>query len=194
MRPRQSSRLLLLAILLVSPAVDETGAQRQASPEAARALVSALTKAGLDTVAAADPAEPGSFVAALHIEGGQLLVVSTRHPSDAAVTHRIAARQYRDVYLDLQGTPTPKGKFFVQDAGADGIVDAKRGSGSVDVLYEDGVTQTMFNGDPKSQKLTEAQYEAKLESADARYARILTLLTDAVRPAPPAAAGQGAGG
>jgi hypothetical protein len=41
------------------------------------------------------------------------------------LTHRISARQYRDVYLDLQGTPIPQHKFFVQDSGADGISSAR---------------------------------------------------------------------
>jgi len=190
MRPTQSSPRLLLTTLLLIPSIQERDAQRFVSPDAARELVSALAMAGLDSIAAVDPEEPGTFTAALHLPGTQLLVVSARHSSDAAVTHRIGARQYRDVYLDLQGTPTPQGKFFVQDAGADGLSDARRDSG-VDVLYEDGVTQTLFNGEPKAQKLTAAQYGAKLTAADARYARLLKLLTEAVRRGA-AARGQGA--
>jgi hypothetical protein len=89
-------------------------------------------------------------------------------------------RQYREVYLDLQGTPTPQDKFFVHDARADGILSALPGSGDVDVLYEDGVRQTLFNGDVEAQHLTSAEYRATLAAADARYARLLKLLTSAV--------------
>ena len=179
-----SSSTLLLTILVILGFPGEGAAQRLLSPEAARELVRALEVAELEVIAAADPAESGTFVAALHVRGGQLLVVSARHPSVEGLTHRIAARQYRDVYLDLQGTPTPQHKFFVQDSGADGISNARPEGGGVDVLYEDGVSQTLFNGEPKAQKLKPAQYAARLVAADARYARLLTLLTAAAREEP----------
>jgi hypothetical protein len=90
-------------------------------------------------------------------------------------------RRFREVYLDLQGTPTSRDKFFVQDANADGILSAFPGSDDVDVLYQDGVRRTLFNGDIKAQQLTSAEYDAKLVAADARYARLLTLLASAAR-------------
>lgn len=187
-----SSSMFMLAMLVILGIPGEGAAQHFSSPEAAPGLVRALDVAGLESIAAADPAEPGTFVAALHVPGGLLLVVSARHPSVEALTHRIAAHQYRDVYLDLQGTPTPQHKFFVQDSGADGISNARPEGGGVDVLYEDGKTQTLFNGDPKAQKLTPAQYGARLTATDVRYARLLTLLTAAVREV--LAAPKGAGG
>ena len=185
-----SSSTLLLAALTIVAFPREGAAQGFLSPEAVRGLVRALDDAGLETIAAGDPAESGAFVAAMYVRGGQMLLVSSRHPSTEALTHRIAARQYRDVYLDLQGTPTPQHKFFVQDSNADGISNALEGGG-VDVLYEDGATQTLFNGKPKAQNLTAAQYAARLASADARYARLLTVLTAAVReqPRPPGGGG-----
>jgi hypothetical protein len=186
-----SSSIFLLVILVILGFSGEGAAQHFLSPEAAPGLVRALDVAGLESIAAADPAEPGTFVAALHVPGGLMLVVSARHPSVEGLTHRIAARQYRDVYLDLQGTPTPQHKFFVQDSGADGISNARSEGGGVDVLYEDGVTQTLFNGEPKAQKLSPAQYAARLAAADARYARLLTLLTAAAREEPAAPKGAG---
>ena len=170
----------LLTIVLVLPVRAEVPAPAFLSADAARELAYALDGSGLNAIAAADPEEPGQFVAALYIPGGQLLVVSAQHPSAEGIRHRLAMRQYREVYLDLQGTPTPQNKFFVQDARADGILSALPGSGDVDVLYEDGVRQTLFNGDVKAQRLTPAEYDAKLAAADARYARLLKLLTAAV--------------
>lgn len=152
-----------------------------ASADAARTLTWAMQQQSLDAVAAADPVDPGTFVAALFIPGGQLLVVSARHPSTAGVAHRIAMHQYRDAYLDLQATPTPEGKFFVLDAGADGILSALPGNGNVDVVYEDGARQIRFNGDLQAQHLTASEYDAKLAAADVRYARLLALLTSAVQ-------------
>ena len=156
-----------------------------ASADAARELVHLLDDKGITAVAAVDPAEPGRFIAGLYFTGSQLLVVSARHPSVDGVIHRINMGQYREVYLDLQGTPTPEDKLFIQDSGADGILAARPGGGAVDVLYEDGVRQTLFNGDTEGQKLSPLEYEARLESADASYARLLKVLTDVVRQPEP---------
>jgi hypothetical protein len=161
----------------------DVNARGFASADAARELTHLLDGKGLNAAAAIDPSAPGAFVAALYFPGSQLLVVRAQHPSTEGVLHRIATGQYREVYLDLQGTPTPAGKFFVQDAGADGILSVRPGSGSVDILYEDGVRQTLFNGDIRAQHLTSAQYDAKLSEADAMYARLLKLLTSAIQPA-----------
>jgi hypothetical protein len=173
-----SSPALLTTVLLLTVGVD-LPAQAFLSANAARDLVWDLDRSGLNAIATADPEEPGRFVAALYFPGGQLLVVSAHHPSVDGITHRLAMRQYREVYLDLQGTPTPQNKFFVQDARADGILSAVPGSGDVDVLYEDGVRQTLFNGDIEAQHLSSAEYDAKLAAADARYARLLKLLISA---------------
>ena len=58
---------------------------------------------------------------------------------------------------------------------------ARPGSGDVDVVYEDGVRKTLFNGDFKGQDLTAAEYDAKLAAVDKQYARLLQLLTSAAR-------------
>jgi len=171
---------MALVFLAVLTSASILGAQRFASGDAAHRLMTALDRLGLEAIAAVDPAEPGTFVAALKIQGGRLLVVQAQHPSVDGLLQRLAARQYRDVYLDLQGTPTQKGKFFVQDAGANGILTTLSGSVEVDVLYEDGQRQTLFNGDLIAQHVTAEQYAARLSAADERYTRLLTLLTSAL--------------
>jgi hypothetical protein len=171
----------LLAIVVLAQAGANVYAQAPfASAAAARELTYALDRSGLNAIAVADPEEPGRFVAALYIPGSQLLVVSADHPSVDGIKHRLAKREYREVYLDLQGTPAPQNKLFVQDAGADGVLSALPERGAVDILYEDGVRQTLFNGDSKGQNLTSAEYDAALARADARYARLLMLLASAV--------------
>ena len=170
------SSIVFGAIVLLNQG-GSTHAQAFASADAARQLVYALERMGLNSIAAVDPTASDTFVAALYIPRSQLLVVSARHPSIEGLTHRIAMHQYREVYLDLQGSPTPKDKFFVQDAGADGLLSVRRGSGDVDVLYEDGFRQTLFNG--QADGLSRAEYERRLAMADARYARLLKLLTSA---------------
>jgi hypothetical protein len=55
--------------------------QAFASADAARQLVYALERMGLNSIAAVDPTASDTFVAALYIPRSQLLVVSARHPS-----------------------------------------------------------------------------------------------------------------
>ena len=154
-------------------------AQDGASVTAARSLISALNEAGLESIATIDPTEPGAFVAALHIKGGQLLVVRARHPSVEALSARLAARQFRDVYIDLQATPTLQGKMFIMDSGADGLPSDSEQPSKADVAYEDGTRQIMFNG-ARAQKLSADAYRQQLRDADAKYTRLLNVLIAAV--------------
>lgn len=173
-------RLRMLTVIMVAiSAIAVAAAQEGASSKAAPSLVSALNESGLDSIASVDPTEPGAFIAALHIKGGQLLVVRARHPSVDAISARLAARQFRDVYIDLQATPTPQGKVFVMDSGADGLPADAAQSANVDVVYEDGTRQTMFNG-ARAQNLKEDAYLKQLHDADLEYTRLLNVLNTAI--------------
>jgi hypothetical protein len=173
--------LSIVFLLTQSPNLVNEGAF--ASADAARELAYLLDSNGMDAIAATDPTEPGRFIAALYFSRSQLLVVSARHPSAESVKYRIEMGQYRNAYLDEQASPIREGKFFVHDSGADGILSALPGGGAVDVLYEDGVRQTLFNGEFERQNLKRSEYDAKLAAADASYARLLRVLTDATRNA-----------
>jgi hypothetical protein len=177
MRSTPSVALPCLLTIMLLAGLPVAAAPSDQSATAARALVQSLQEAKLEAIAAPDPTEPGAFVAALHIPGGQLLVVRARHPSTAALAARLTAGQFRDMYMDLQATPTADGKLFVMDAGADGIADAGD-DGNVDVVYENGALQAMFNG-AKAQRLSGKAYDEKLQQADAKYARLLQVLTSA---------------
>ena len=193
MTRHSSSAVVLACTVLVLCSVQPRLFSETASvsSDPAHTLVMLMMSGSMEAFAAADPQQPGRFVAALLVPGGQLLVVSTPHPSTAALEQRIAMHAYRDVYLDLQGTPTPKGKFFVQDTGADGIHDGR--DGVVDIVYEDGARQTVFDR-ALAKTLSGAAYQRALQSADERYAHMLSVLGNALRAsstAGPAGTGQG---
>lgn len=159
------------------------GPQPPAAPPAASA---ALTKelAGLmsarkqDAIATADPSAPGRFVAAMVYPGVQLLIVRSQPASASDTASRISYRLYRDAYSDVQQPAKSDGKLFIQDMGADGL---SAQGGAVDVMYEDGTKQTIFDGDWRKQKLSQADYQKKLATADAEYARLLSLLIAEVK-------------
>jgi hypothetical protein len=176
---------LSLALFLASALSTQVLDPRHfASPIAARELAHRLQNAALQAFATADPVQPGAFVAVLYVPE-QLLVVEAFHPATSALEGRIAAGQYREAYLDLQGTPTPQGRFFVLDANADGLLTAVPGRGSVDVIDEASFPSFLLNGDPQGQGMSAAEYDARLIVADTKYARLLELLTAALESRPP---------
>jgi hypothetical protein len=153
----------------------------QSSVKAA-ALTKLLDAQKLDAVAAVEDEQAGRFVAALYFPGAQLLVVSAVHPQPAAAAQRLAERKYRDMYLDLQGASTRQGRFFVLDLGADGL--KPDGGAGLDQTYVDGTNLISYDGDWKSQKLSQAKYHERFQRDDGRYAKMLGALEqELTRPA-----------
>jgi hypothetical protein len=153
----------ILAVLILSTTAGAASADD--TPSRSTALASELTgllaAAGLDAVAAADPDNPDRFVAALAAPGVQLLVVDAKAPAPAIVSQRLAARQFRDIYSELQQRDATDGRIFVYDMGADGLKNQ--------------------GGD---QKLSESVYRQRLAETDQRYSRMLALLIDVLKRPP----------
>lgn len=160
---------LLAATLLVVP----SAAQESRTIELARELTGLLEKAKLDSLATRQPGSEDVFVAALFFPG-QLLVVSSKYAVPALMNERIAQRNYRDAYIDLNVAVDPATKVFIEDMGADGI-RARRAETSFDI-YSKGDTRFQFDSDWKKRKLTEEAYMATFSEADAHYTRMLEAL------------------
>jgi hypothetical protein len=170
--------VLGLLLTLAAPAL-HAGTERT-SPPLVRDLVAAMAARELDAIAAPDPAEPGRFVAALVFPDVQMLLVSSRHQSAAALAGQIAKRQFRDVYVALQAG-VADGRIFIHDMGCDGVRDDAE---DIDIIYEGAGQRTIFDGGWEAQQLTEAAYREKHQKADEQYARALTLLLEAVKRLP----------
>jgi hypothetical protein len=151
------------------------------SPAAAKELTAVLDRLKLEAIAAADPADAGTFVAALYFQGGQLLVVSAKYSAPSLLVAKLAKKDYRDVYIDLNAASIAGSKIFVMDQTCDGLV-AKPGDNAADT-WEQGTTTTVFDGDWKKAKMSEDDYTKAFAGADDKYARILTLLTEQARKA-----------
>jgi hypothetical protein len=161
----------VVALSLSSPA----WAQESKSAPLAKQLAAALDAAKLDCIAAKDPSAPDVFVAALYFPGVQLLVVSGKYSVPQLLNERLAKKEYRDTYLDLNGAAVPASKIFLEDPGADGL-KAKRDENQAFDSYEADGKRTMFDGDWKKQKVSEQDYMKTFADADARYTQILTAL------------------
>jgi hypothetical protein len=162
-----------LAACLVLSLAGSASAQESKSGPLARQLASALDAAKLDSIAAKDPAAPDVFFAALYYPGAQLLCVSGRYSAPQLLADRLAKKEYRDIYLDLNGAGTDK--VIVEDPGSDGL-KAKRETNQPFDQVEMGGKRTMFDGEWKAQKLQEQDYLKTYSAADERYAQILTAL------------------
>ena len=177
-RPGMSLRMsaacgsVLCCMFIVT--LDGDGPTRTASADAVRPLVRAFNMTQQRAVAAADPREPGFFVAAVYT-GTDLFLVRARHPAAEELSRRIRSGQYQRVFFALRSTPTPSGKFYVYDAGADGVQARAREVRAADEVREDDGRVVRFHSDP-AERQTTAEYSEKLAATDAKYATLLKLL------------------
>ncbi len=141
----------------------------------AKELGQTLDAAKLDAIAAPDPADANSFVAALYFQGAQLLVVSAKYSAPPLLVTKINAKEYRDVYIDLQSASVAGSKIFVQDQLADGLI-AKPSNDAPADAWEQGTKSLLFDGDWKKAKLSEGDYLKTYSEADAKYSEMLSLL------------------
>jgi hypothetical protein len=169
------SLLLAAAFLAGPPAAAAQEATKSAT--AARQLGEILDRLKLDSIAAPDPTDPTTFVAALYFPGAQLLVVSAKYSAPSLLVEKVAKKDYRDVYIDLNAASIASSKIFVMDHECNGLVPKPSDSQAPDT-WEVGTTITAFDGDWRRAKITEEAYLKSFAEADEKYARILTLLAE----------------
>jgi hypothetical protein len=149
-------------------------AQESKSAALAKQLAAALDAGKMDSIAAKDPDAADIFVAALYFPGN-LLVISGKYTVPQLLDGRLTKKEFRDVYMDLNGAAVPESKIFIQDPGADGLHARREENQPFDIVEISG-KQTMFNSDWKAQKLSEQDYMKTFTEADERYAKILKAL------------------
>ena len=164
---------VVLAALAAFAVAAPASAQESKSAPIAKQLAAALDAGKLDSIAAKDPGAPDIFVAALYFPGMQLLVVSGKYSVPQLLNERLQRKEYRDVYMDLNGAATEK--MFVEDPGIDGL-KPKRDSNQPFDQAEMAGKRTLFDGDWKAQKMNEQDYLKAFAAADERYAQILAAL------------------
>jgi hypothetical protein len=172
---RLLTRVVICSLVLVWLAPAVALAQESKSSSLAKQLAAALDAGKLDSIAAKDPGAPDVFAAALYFPGTQLLVISGKYAVPQLLTDRVGRKEYRDVYLDLNGASAADSKVFIEDPGADGL-KARREENQAFDQCEIGGKRTMFNGDWKTQKMSEDDYMKAYSAADDRYAQILAAL------------------
>jgi hypothetical protein len=174
------TRAAVVAVVLALSVYSTAHAQDAKSGPLAKQLAAALDGAKLDSIAAADPSAPDTFVAALYFANMQLLVVSAKYTAPQLLAAKVDKKDYRDVYIDLNSASVPESKIFVEDLGADGL-KAKREDNQPFDTFEHAGKRTVFDSDWKKQKLTEQDYMKAFSGADDQYSKILTALLAQLR-------------
>jgi hypothetical protein len=164
---------LFAAATLAAPTA--APAQDAKSTELVKQLAQLLDQKKLDSIAGADSKNLGTYVAALYFAGTQLLVVSGKYAAPPLLNEKIAKKDFRDVYIDLNSASVAGSKVFVMDLNADGLV-AKPGDSQGSDSVEQGGKMVTFDGDWKKAKLSEAEYLKAFGDADGAYAHALELL------------------
>ena len=163
---------VVCAVLLAATAPG--WAQETKSGALAKQLAAALEAGKLESIAAKDPSNQDVYLGALYIKGFQLLVISNKYAVPAALDGRLSKKEYRDLYIDLNSSPS-NGRVFIEDLGADGLKAKREENQPFDSVEINGA-RTMFDSDWKKQKLSEEDYMKTFSAADDRYAQILTAL------------------
>ena len=170
---RQAVRWAVAAAMAATVLTATTArAQDGASAAGASELAKVLSDKKLDAIAARDPSAPDAFVAALHFPG-QLLVMSARYSAPALLNERLARREYRDLYIELNAASLVESRIFVTDIGADGL-KAKRAKRDDPVRRAADAAGKPFNfdGSWREDKISEADYMKTFSEADSHYAKV----------------------
>lgn len=165
---------VVLAGLVCLFTSSNASAQASKSAAVAKELVQVMDGKKLDSIAAKIPAADGTYAAALYFPNVQLLVISGQYSAPQLMDPRLAAKQYRDTYMELSGTIPPNTKIFVQDMGEPGL-SARKQENMYDT-WNHGGKIVVFDGDPDKQKMSDGDYQKAFAAADEEYVKILSAL------------------
>ena len=169
----------LAGLTLCALAPDVGLAQESRSAPLAQQLVELLEQAQLQSVAAKDPADADRFVAALFFPG-TLLVMSARYAVPVYLEEKLADKQYREIYIDLNSASIPESRVFVTDSSANGLQALGTPDAPFD-SYDGSGRQVRFDGDWATQQMSQDDYMKIFTTADNEYARMLRALLTEIR-------------
>jgi hypothetical protein len=169
------SGCLVVACALVF--TSSASAQDSKSAPLAKQLASALDASKSDSIAAKDPANPDTYIGALYFPGFEILVIGGKYSAPALLDARLAKKEYKDVYVELNVAIMPDTKVFIEDMGINGLAPDREENQPFDSIELAG-KKTALDGDWRRQKLSEDDYMKAFAAADERYAQMLTALLE----------------
>ncbi len=165
--------IAVLSAALAAPAA----AQESKSAGGAKALATLLAEKKLDAFAMRDPSAPDVFIAALAFPS-QLIVISAKYTAPPLLNEKLARREFRDVYVDLNSASVLESRTIVTDLNADGLRAKKAKRDDPIDSREVGGKSFLFDGNWREDKMSEAEYMKAFTDTDELYARLVTALVD----------------
>lgn len=178
------SRLVVLAAATAvtlssfSPAFAQDPASTSAAPtKELVALLSGRLESGMAFLAAKMPDSPNHFVGALYLEAvPQLLVVVAQFDPAVLMDDRLAKRDYREAYTDLNSASKVGTRVFFEDLKVDGFMPRREGSEPFDMFTGADGRRVQFDGDAKKQKMSDQEYQSAFTTADQQYSKAVQAL------------------
>ena len=170
--PRRVRTIVFLVAMGVLPSL--VFAQESKSATLATELAKLLDSRKLDSIAARGAA-PDEYVGCLYFPGSQLLVVGAKYSAPDRMQQLLVAKNYRDIYIDLNSASVPQSKVFVSDLGANGLRFDRQGSQPWDTVDVGGKSYS-FDGDWGKAKISRDEYTKAYQTTDDQYTKMLEAL------------------
>jgi hypothetical protein len=169
---RRARNVIVLSAMTLAPSL--ALAQESKSATLASELAQLLDSRKLDSIAA-HGATPDEYIGALYFPGSQLLVVGAKYASPERMQQLLGAKNYRDIYIDLNSASVPQTKVFVSDLGANGLQFDRDGNQPWDTVDVGGKSYS-FDGDWGKAKISRDEYTKAYQTTDDQYTRMLEAL------------------
>lgn len=166
---------LITTLAVVAATAQPASAQEPKSAASAKELLKVLSAKKMDAVAVRAPDSADTFLAAL-VFPAQIIVVSAKYAAPPLLNEKLARREYRDVYIELNSASVLETRHIITDLGADGL-RAKRAKRD-DPFDSRELAGKAFNldGNWREDKMSEADYMKLHSETDEKYAQILAAL------------------
>ena len=162
---------VMMTALMAAPAVAQDGK----SAAGAKELAQVLAAKKLDAIAVRDPNAPDTFIAALAFPS-QLIVISAKYAAPPLLNERLARREYRDVYIELNSASVLDSRMIVTDLNADGLRPKKAKREDPLDSREAAGKAFNFDGNWREDKMSEADYMKIFAETDEHYSRMVSAL------------------
>ena len=169
---RRARSLIVVSAMAFLPSL--AFAQESKSATLASELAKLLDAQKLDSIAA-HGATADEYIGALYFPGSQLLVVGARYSAPERMQQLLGAKNYRDIYIDLNSASVPQTKVFVSDLGANGLRFDRDGNQPWDTVDVGGKSYS-FDGDWGKAKISRDEYTKAYQTTDDQYTKMLEAL------------------
>ena len=106
----------------------------------------------------------------------QLLVVTAQYDPAVLMDGRLAKKDYREAYTDLNSASKAGTRVFFEDLLANGLLPTREEGDALRHVHRRRWQAVKFDGDPKAAKMSDEEYAKAFAAADALYLKAVQAL------------------